>query len=169
MSGLFVRTNPMNRRLAVAVLVGIAGGILSAMVKSGFEDIVPPRLPDAVPPPIELLQMMGLDAAKMTYTWLKQAVNYGGNGVHYLFSVVFAVLYCAAAEVFPKVKMAWGLVYGYAVAFGSHYVVFPLIGLPVDFTVEGFVSECIGTALWMLCIEIVRRDLRNRWTGLPDA
>ena len=30
-------------------------------------------------------------------------------------------------------------------------------------------SELFGHALWMWTIEVFRRDIRNRMTGLPDA
>lgn len=166
---LFATTNPKVRALGKMLIIGIVAGILSAFVKSGLEGILPPRLPGAVPPPIEFLKLFGITTEGMTYTWLNQTINYGGNGVHILFSVVFATIYCVVAEILPNIKLLKGFVYGYAVALGSHYVIFPLIGIHDPFSIEGFISELIGTGLWMWTIEAFRSYLRRGWTGYVSA
>ena len=53
----------------------------------------------------------------------------------------------------------------------SHGVLLPILNLspaPWLLPMDEILSELVGTALWMWTIEIFRRDLRNRWTGLPD-
>lgn len=166
---LFEQTNPRVRRYGLLLVIGIIAGILSAFVKSGWEDLIPPRSPNLIPPPIELLNMLGIDTAKLTFNWLDVSVNWAGNGVHILFSVVFAVLYCVIAERFPKIKLWQGAVYGYAVAFGSHYLIFPLLGIYAPFQWLGFISEVGGSFLWIWSIEITRGYLRQYWTGYVSA
>ncbi|TCJ98324.1 putative membrane protein [Volucribacter psittacicida] len=166
---LFERTQPQSRHYGLLIIIGIIAGFISALVKSGWEDIVPPRSPNITPPPIELLQMFGIDTANLTYTWLDVSVNWGGNGVHILFSIVFAIIYCVLAEIFPKTKLLQGAIFGYAAAFGSHYIVFPILGLYAPFQWLGFISELGGSFLWIWAIEITRAYLRKRWTGYDCA
>src|SRR5690606_10424900 len=84
--------------ISFLVFVGIISGFISALVKSGVEDLLPPRMPDAIPPPIGLLELLGFDGAGMTYQFMDQTINWGGNGVHILFSIVIAVVYCVATK-----------------------------------------------------------------------
>lgn len=55
-------TDPVRRRVGVAALVGLIGGIFSAIVKFGWEIPFPPRTPerDATNPPQALLEMLGM-------------------------------------------------------------------------------------------------------------
>ena len=168
---LFETTKPSTRNYPVAIFVGILAGILSAFMKSGVETIFPPRTPTTTPPPIALLQELGQNTSQMIYTFSDTVVNWGGNGVHFLFSIVCAVIYCVAAEIFPKTKMWAALAFGLGVMVLGHGTILPLLHLspaPWDIPLDGIISEIIGTAIWMFTIEIVRRDLRNRMTNKPD-
>ncbi|WP_297322520.1 DUF1440 domain-containing protein [uncultured Bartonella sp.] len=166
MFGYFLqRTLKSSRHYWVASIAGIAGGIISGFVKSGTESILPPRTPDRPIPPAEVLQSFGIHTDDMIYHYSDHIVNWGISGVHYLFSVVFAVFYCLAVEIFPIVKLWQGLLFGVLVTLAFHGVVLPLGGwapaiwnLPFD---ELF-SESVGHLLWAWTIEIFRHDLRNR-------
>lgn len=171
MLGLFARTKKKARRYGIAFVVGIISGIMSAFVKSGTEGILPPRTPGRAAPPVELLQDLGLDAQDMVYSYSHQLVNWAGSTVHILFSVVAAVIYCMLAEVFPKIKLLQGLVFGFIVAIAFHGLLLPFLELsPSLLHIPGdeIISELIGTFLWIWTIEIFRRDLRNRITKQPD-
>ncbi|WVD64638.1 DUF1440 domain-containing protein [Utexia brackfieldae] len=171
MINLFQRTKPSTRCYSLAVLIGIIGGIISAFVKSGTEELMPPRLPGAIPPPVDLLKQMGIDVTNMVYTYSEQVVNYGGNGVHIIFSIVCAVFYGVVAEIFPKIKLWQGCLFGLIVAIGFHGIVLPVLQLTPpawQLPVDGLLSEFLGTLLWVWVIEIVRRDLRSRFTKKPD-
>lgn len=157
------------RALGTLVGVGIVAGVISGLVKSGVETLLPPRLPTAVPPPIELLNMMGFDAASMNYVFNQTSVNWGGNGVHILFSIVIAVVYVWLAERCSKVTFAWGVPFGWITAtIGAHCIVLPLMGAepPLwDTGTAAVISEVVGTAIWIWTIECVRRALLGRATG----
>lgn len=142
------------------VVAGIAGGFISAMVKSGTEDIMPPRLPNAIPPPIQMLDALGFHADKMNYLYSQQAINWGGNGVHIIFSIVVAIVYCFLVR-WNKVFAVWaGIPFGLIVALGFHGVILPLLGFGHDVFLspaETFISEVFGSILWMWTIECFRR------------
>lgn len=145
---------------AALLVAGIAGGFISAMVKSGTEDIMPPRLPNVTPPPIQMLQAMGLHAGNMNYTYSEQVINWGGNGVHIVFSIVIAIIYCFLVR-WNKIFAIWaGIPFGIIVAFGAHSLVLPLLGIGQNVLVgpvEGIASELFGTILWIWTIECFRR------------
>ncbi|OOX78354.1 YagU family protein [Snodgrassella alvi] len=171
MSNLFARTQPSSRNYGVAFFAGIMGGLVSAFVKSGTEGIMPPRTPDRIAPPIQMIQDMGIDIHSMVYTYSDQVVNWGGSTIHILFSIVWAIIYCMAAEIFPKVKLWQGLAFGIGVTILFHGIMLPVLNLspaPWNLPFDELLSELIGTLLWMWTIEIFRRDLRNRLTEKPD-
>lgn len=140
--------------------VGVLAGFIGALTKSGVESLLPPRLPDAVPPPIGLLDMMGFDAKAMTYTYLEQAVNWGGNGVHILFSMVIGAVYCVLVSRMKLVGVLNGIVFGLVIGLGAHCIVLPLMGLglpPWKMGFEEYMSEIVGSAIWIWTIDAIRR------------
>ena len=168
-------TDPSRRRYATALLVGLIGGLFSAIVKFGWEVPFPPRTPErnATNPPQQLLQQLGL-SEDFTHT----LVHFNGNGlpimsfiVHFSFALVFAVLYCVVAERFPKITLWQGAAFGIVIHVVFHVLLMPALGTvpaPWDQPWQEHVSEFFGHIIWMWSIEIVRRDLRNRFTHEPD-
>ena len=162
-SGLFQSSK---NTLGALIWAGIVAGVVSALVKSGVETVLPPRPPTAVPPPIALLDLMGFDAATMTYAFNQTAVNWGGNGFHILFSIVIAIVYVWLVDLCPKIGVWWGLLFGWITAtVGAHCIVLPILGvapLPWDMGMAGFISEIVGTGIWIWTIECVRRVMLQR-------
>ncbi|MFC4352244.1 DUF1440 domain-containing protein [Fodinicurvata halophila] len=157
-----IRRGQLRHSLNQLIGAGVAAGVVSALVKSGVETLLPPRLPDAVPPPIGLLELFGFNATGMTYQFSEQVVNWGGNGVHILFSVVIAVAYCLLVQAKPILRTGQGIPFGLAMGLGAHIIVLPIIGVgPMFWTIplEGYVSEIVGTIIWIWTIECVRRAL----------
>ncbi|MBS5943892.1 YagU family protein [Varibaculum cambriense] len=170
------KTDPSRRRLGVAVLVGLIGGIFSAIVKFGWEVPFPPRTPERneTNPPQELLQQLG-----MSHDASHTSVIFNGNElpiysfiIHFSFAIVFAILYCVIAEYFPKIKLWQGAAFGLLIWVLAHLIVMPAMGTvpaPWDQPLAEHFSEALGHVVWLWAIEIVRRDLRNRITHEPDA
>ena len=172
-----IQTNPKRRRYGVAALAGVLGGIVSAIVKFGWEVPLPPRTPErnATNPPQMLLEQLG-----MTPDQVHTTVSFNGNDnlpiysfiIHFSFAIVFALFYCIVAEYFPGIKLWQGAAFGLLVWIGFHLVLMPLMGtVPAPWNqpfAEHF-SEFFGHIIWLWSIELVRRDLRNRITGEPDA
>lgn len=170
-SYLFQTTKSSARNYCVAIWIGIISGFISALVKSGTEGIFPPRLVNEGAPPVLLLKNLGIDVSSWVYTYSEQAVYFGGNLVHIVFSIVWGIIYCVAAEIFPKTKMFQGIVFGLFVAILFHGIAMPILGISVpvwNLRFDEIFSEIFGTILWIWVIEIIRRDLRNRITKKSD-
>ena len=76
---------------------GIIAGLLSGIVKLGWEVMFPPRTPvrDATNPPQQLLQLLGVpsDVTHLTYSFSEHALPWISFIVHYSFSAVIAIIY----------------------------------------------------------------------------
>ena len=98
----------------------------------------------------------------MTYHWMGYDINWGGNGVHILFSVVVAVLYCVLVEYLPRIRLLHGIAFGVGVSVLAHGFIVPLTGLSGWLWTAGtqaLISEFAGTAFWIWSIEAVRKDM----------
>ena len=180
-ASLLQKTEPARRNVKVAALVGVIGGVFSAIVKFGWEVPFPPRTParNATNPPQTMLEWFGMSPEQSHTT-----VSFNLNDnlpiysfiIHFSFAIVFALLYCIAAEYFPKIKLWQGAAFGLLVWIGAHVVFMPRLGwVPSPFpwvaggqTWSEHFSEALGHVVWLWSIEIVRRDLRNRITHQPD-
>ncbi|WP_459829829.1 YagU family protein [Campylobacter concisus] len=183
-------------RFALAALIGLIAGVVSAFVKWGAEFPLPPRSPmdmfnaacgpesairaaDAIdcsrnflnPPYVFLRDYLGVaDPNAAIYEFAGHAFNYVMM-THILFSIVFAVAYCVLAEKFPKITIWQGLLVGVIVNIAVHVITLPILGLtPPLWTLPWYehVSEFAGHMIWFWSIEIIRHDLRARITKEKD-
>jgi len=157
-----------DRHVAMAIFIGIIAGIFSALVKSGFEDLIPPRTMETTPPPVVLLEKLGVNVDLMTYHWMGYTINWGGNGVHILFSIAIAIIYCVAVEYLPRVRLLHGVAFGIGVSVLAHGFVVPMLGLSSWLWVAGYqaiISEFVGTAFWIWSIEAVRQNIHAMWVS----
>jgi putative membrane protein len=126
MSDFFAITKSKTRNYAAALWVGFLGGNIASFVKWGTESPLPPRTANRAIPPAEMLQNLGLNVNDMVYQYSGHLVNWGIAGVHHLFSIAFAMFYCAVAEVFPKIKLWQGAAFAIAITIGFHGIVLPV-------------------------------------------
>ena len=190
------QTDPSRRRYGLAAFIGLIAGIVSAFVKWGAENPLPPRSPNDIfqaacspetliraadqidcsrnflnPPYVFLRDWLGvIDPNGTVYTFAGHVFNWMGV-THILFSIVFAVGYCVVVEQFPKIKLWQGLFAGALAQLFVHFISFPLLGLTpplLSLPLYEHVSEIFGHLIWFWSIEIIRRDLRNRMTNEPD-
>jgi putative membrane protein len=164
-------TLPSRRRVNVALFVGVIAGIISGFVKLGWEVLFPPRVPSRTPEPTVLLHQLGI-SANSTYTFSSVHIAWATLVIHFGFSIALALLYVVIAEYNPKIKLWMGAAFGVAVWIGAHLIVMPILGLtPGTFHLpfDENLSEFFGHIVWLVSIEIVRRDLRSRITHEPDA
>ncbi len=139
------------------ILAGTAAGVISGLVKLGWENILPPRTPerDKVNPPQTLLQQLGIPAkyTQATYEYSGQKLPWVSYLVHFGFSISFATAYAALLE--KKVKLltvGQGIPFGIAVWIAFHLVIMPAMGTvpdAADQPAEEHVSESLGHAIWM--------------------
>lgn len=165
------KTNIFNRNYKAAFLAGFLGGNIASFVKSGVEVFFPARLTDRVAPPIQLINDLGFQAKDMIYSFSNHILNWGGLGIHHLFSLCFSIFYCGIAEIFPLVKLWQGLAFALFITVLFHVIILPLCGWsPAVWHLPGdeIFSESLGHVAWMWTIEIFRRDIRNRMTGKTD-
>ncbi|HCM1954454.1 TPA: DUF1440 domain-containing protein [Salmonella enterica subsp. salamae serovar 9,46:z4,z24:z39:z42] len=164
------RMTPRDRwRFYPAIIIGVITGIISAFVKSGTEEILPPRTPDRIAPPLKMLRDMGIDWHHLVYSYSGQVVYWGGNFVHIAFSVLAAIFYCIVAEVFPRITMYQGIVFGLLFAIVCHGVMLPVLGLSPSVShipVDEVISEILGTCLWIWVIELLRQVLRGKFVRI---
>ncbi|MCK3658195.1 hypothetical protein A4G18_05600 [Pasteurellaceae bacterium Pebbles2] len=123
------------------------------------------------PPHVFLRDYIGIDPTEAAFTFADHAFNWIGV-THMIFSLVFAIGYCIVAERFPKIKFWQGIGAGLIANICVHYITFPALGLtpPVaEWPLYEHISELVGHIFWFWTIEVIRRDLRNRMTGEPDA
>ncbi|SFM96015.1 putative membrane protein [Izhakiella capsodis] len=167
MLNIFETTAKKERKFVSAFFIGIITGIISAFIKSGTEDILPPRTPDRIAPPVKVLDDLGIDWHNLAYHYSDQIVYWGGNVVHILFSVAAAVFYCMFAEIFPRIKLLQGIIFGLFFAVACHGIILPALNLSPGLSHLPFdevLSEILGTCLWAWSIELLRISLRQKFT-----
>ena len=93
-------TSPSIVKLAA---VGAVAGLVSGLVKLGWENILPPRTPerDATNPPQTFLQQHGLTPAEThaTYTYSGHQIPWVSLLVHFGFSSSLGALYAVAGKI----------------------------------------------------------------------
>ncbi|AVB24363.1 DUF1440 domain-containing protein [Pseudomonas syringae pv. syringae] len=158
------------RAYGVAALAGFVGGNVSSFIKWGTEIPFPPRTPDRPVPPVEMLDSLGINAQQLTYVYSEHVVNYGSALVHHGFSIFFAMFYCLLVLRYPRAALWQGLGFGLLVTLGFHGVILPAFhwAPPLwELPASELLSETFGHLLWMWVIEVIRRDLQQRW--LPHS
>lgn len=142
----------------------IVAGLLSGIVKFGWEVMLPPRTPERnmTNPPQELLQKLGFspELTHLTYQFSDQSMPWISFIVHFGFSIAFAFIYIILVEYFSKLSMGYGSIFGIAVWIVFHLIVMPIMHVvPSAFQqpMQEHISELFGHILWMMVIEFVRR------------
>lgn len=146
--------------------VGVVAGLVSGMVKIGWEAALPPRTPerDDPNPPLHLLEQVGVSEQVRAAT-----VRFNGNdvpvtalAVHYAFSVATAVPYCLVARRHPGVTRCGGALLGAGVWAGFHLALLPALGTVPPASRQPWqehLSEAAGHLVWSGTVEAVRRAL----------
>ena len=160
------RRRPARGSLLQAAGVGMLAGLVSGMVKIGWEAALPPRTPerDDPNPPMHLLEQLGIPAEvrEATVTFNENQVPVTGLAVHPACSVAMAVPYCVAARRCPAITAGGGAVYGLGVWAGFHLGLLPALGTVPAATEQPWqehMSEAAGHVVWAWSIEAVRRAL----------
>lgn len=105
--------------MGIFIYAGIIGGLLSGIVKLGWEVMFPPRTPErnATNPPQELLQQLGFSSefTHQTYTFSNMQLPWVSFIVHFSFSIVIAIIYCILVKKYAYLAMGQGAVFGIAI------------------------------------------------------
>lgn len=154
-----------------AVLAGVGAGIISGLVKMGWENILPPRTAerDKTNPPQQFLQQLGVPAklTHATYTYSGHKLPWVSYILHYGFSTTFAIIYEVLGQNQKWIKAGDGTIYGLAVWVLYHIFLLPNFGtIPAvkDQPIEEHISEAIGHMAWMWTNDVVGDELYYRLT-----
>ncbi|MFB9768558.1 YagU family protein [Lactiplantibacillus modestisalitolerans] len=155
-----------------AMIAGVTGGVISGLVKLGWENILPPRTPerDATNPPQQLLQQIGVPASvtHATYTYSNQQLPVVSYMMHFGFSTTFAVAYSLWARKHPKAQAGSSALYGLGVWGAFHVGILPAlktIPSAKDQPTAEHVSEALGHVLWMWTADWVSAAVYDRLTA----
>ncbi|WP_304055427.1 DUF1440 domain-containing protein [Levilactobacillus namurensis] len=155
--------------LPAAILAGTAAGVVSGLVKLGWENVLPPRTEerDATNPPQTLLQQFGVPAkvTHATYHYSGHELPWVSYVIHFGFSTTFAVLYQILGEKIPAIKKDAGTWFGLAIWVAFHLGIMPAMGTvpsAKDQPEEEHVSEALGHVIWMVTNDLVGDEVYRR-------
>ena len=149
--------------IITSILVGIAAGLISGMVKIGWEAILPPRTQerDETNPPQQLLQQMGVPR-RITHAYVHyskdQKVYYIALLIHFSFSLFFGILFALTYRAWPIIGMWQGTFYGIVIWFAFHIVIMPVLKTVPSPAKQPFTehfSEILGHIVWAWTIYLV--------------
>ncbi|KRO27936.1 YagU family protein [Lactiplantibacillus fabifermentans] len=162
-------TKNFNHR--AAVIAGVTGGVISGLVKLGWENILPPRTAarDATNPPQKLLEQVGVPASvtHATYSYSGHDLPAVSYMMHFGFSTTFAVAYSLWARKHPQVKAGSSALFGLGIFGTFHHAILPALGTvpsAKEQPAEEHISEAIGHVLWMWTADWVSATVYDRLT-----
>ena len=162
-------TKNFNHR--AAVIAGVTGGVISGLVKLGWENILPPRTAarDATNPPQKLLEQVGVPASvtHATYSYSGHDLPAVSYVMHFGFSTTFAVAYSLWARKHPQAKAGSSALFGLGIFGAFHHAILPALGTvpsAKDQPAEEHISEALGHVLWMWTADWVSATVYDRLT-----
>lgn len=162
-------TKNFNHR--AAVIAGVTGGVISGLVKLGWENILPPRTAarDATNPPQKLLEQVGVPASvtHAMYSYSGHDLPAVSYVMHFGFSTTFAVAYSLWARKHPKAKAGSSALFGLGIFGAFHHAILPALGTvpsAKDQPAEEHISEALGHVLWMWTADWVSATVYDRLT-----
>lgn len=145
-----------------AIGAGIAAGLISGLVKMGWENVFPPRTEerDAQNPPYKTMKLLGIPDKLIhkNYTYSGHQIEWPGFIIHYGFSVSWAVLYELIRHKYPTITKDHGTWYGIGVWAAFHLGVMPALNVvpsAKDQPKDEHLSELVGHMVWMWTNDLV--------------
>ncbi|KRK98742.1 hypothetical protein FD04_GL000479 [Secundilactobacillus odoratitofui DSM 19909 = JCM 15043] len=158
--------------LKAAIIAGTAAGVVSGLVKLGWENILPPRTAarNQTNPPQRLLEQAGVPAAvtHATYTYSGEKLPWVSYLIHFGFSTTFGVLYSVAGHYAPSIRTAQGTLFGLGVWGAFHLGIMPAmqtVPSAKDQPAEEHFSEALGHMAWMWTNHIISDELYHELTN----
>jgi putative membrane protein len=155
--------------VARGAMVGLVGGLLAAGAMSLVHRILAAPSPEAreapsSPPEDPTVKVASRATRLVGYRLAEHQKAPAGSLVHYGFGAVVGALYGAAAEIIPRIRMAFGLPFGAAVWLGAHVIAVPALGLAESPARQPVGKEAEELGLHFVygsVTELVRRLLRR--------
>ena len=134
---------------------GFIAGMISGMVKIGWENLFPPRTIERneINPPQHMAQQIGIpdDIIFSTVYYADQPVAWFTLILHFSFAIVFSILFILLIQKWPQDALAQGAVYGIVLWIVWHVVLMPALGTvpaPWDQPFTEHFSEIFGHIIW---------------------
>lgn len=144
-----------------SIWYGFIAGMISGWVKMGWENIFPPRTiaRNEINPPQHMAQQLGFpdDLIFSTVYYADQPVMWFTLCLHFIFAIVFSILFILLIQKWPKVAIAQGAVYGIILWIAWHVILMPLFGTvpaPWDQPFTEHFSEFFGHIVWAWSIAV---------------
>ncbi len=145
--------------ILAGMLAGAVGGIAGSAAKIAGEAVYPPRTLGQTPPPVVLAERLA------GHPLSKREQLVAMEAIHWTFGAAAGAVYGGAGEVFPLVRVGYGIVFGLVLQLFTHESAVPLLGLdrpPWQQPLREHASEFVTHGLYGLATEIVRRIVRRR-------
>jgi putative membrane protein len=139
-----------------SIWFGFIAGMISGMVKIGWENIFPPRTIERnlINPPQHMAIQLGIPK-KIVESYLyyshDQKVFWFTLILHFSFAIVFAILYVFISQYYSMIGLWQGTVYGIVLWILWHIVLMPAFGTipaPWDQPFSEHFSEFWGHIIW---------------------
>lgn len=146
-----------------SVWYGFVAGMISGMVKIGWENLLPPRtiVRNLTNPPQTMMEQFGVPHS-LTHAYVyyshDQKVFWFTLILHFSFSVFFAMAYVFISQYWSKVGLWQGAAYGIFLWFAWHIVLMPAMGTvpaPWNQPFDEHFSEFFGHIVWAWSIAAV--------------
>lgn len=174
--------------LKILILGTLVGGIISSLVKWGSEVNMPPRMQGDISPPAAHIDAwlgpLGFHSNSLDYIYQGHTISGAVTLYHWLFSFAFVFVYILISAYWPKIRMAYGALYGLIITVVMHGFLIPALGFRNPIYANGekgwlwnlnsaeLWSEIIGHIYWAVSIEIclvfvlalAAKPIRGYWT-----
>lgn len=156
---MFKLTKPLasvQEIICKSIWFGIISGMISGMVKIGWEAILPPRTiaRNLTNPPQQVMEQLGVPSS-LTHAYVfyseDQKVFWFSLLLHFSFSIVFSALFIFLVQYWKPVAFCQGAVYGIVIWIIFHLILIPAIGAipaPWNQPFEEHFSEFFGHIVW---------------------
>ena len=143
--------------------IGIVSGLISGMVKIGWEVILPTRTKDRdeTNPPQKLMQQIGFPQ-KITHAYFlyskDQKVYWFALILHFSFSIVFSFIFVVLSQIWSGISLGEGALYGIIIWFLWHILLMPItrtVPQPWKQPFSEHFSEFFGHIVWAWSIAAV--------------
>ncbi|GBG94204.1 membrane protein [Ligilactobacillus salitolerans] len=158
-----------------ALGAGIAAGLISGLVKLGWENVLPPRTADrdAENPPYKTMKLLGVPdkLIHQKYHFSGHEIEWPGFIIHFGFSASFAALYELLRHKYPAIAKDHGTLYGIGVWAAFHLGVMPALNVvpsAKDQPKDEHVSELLGHMVWMWTNDLVGKKIYAELTNKKD-
>ena len=149
-------------RATRGLVAGALGGIVGGGAKLLGEAIFPPRYPgEPIPPAVAVSRALNwLTGSPL----LPEHTTLAIQSFHWSLSIGMAAVYGVLVEFFPRIRIGYGVGFGFAVLLMTHETSIPLLGLSLPWKqipLKEHLSEIFTHALYGVGVELTRRWVRN--------